>query len=309
MYTVAMVFLILEPVGIPVMFGFILYKNREALSAGDSAEETAISFDAFKKTVKLIEPDSERSEDELRALYDAIDADASGEISLKEFVQYALDSLSPLHADELRPAASSKAVTEQRGRWRFDPEDLSFLVKAFEPEYYCESRPALAALTTMTSAALRAGFELVNYLKKFILAGVLVFVEPGSASQLYVALVISFFFFALLCRTLPYKVLKTDRVAVVAEANLFFTVLCLLMLCVPNVHSVCFCQLTVAVVVGAASSTWRVSYCRYHSTTAPLLQPTASPPCSLWVSASCSVSVGSQQSGSTARTSHRALGM
>ena len=79
-----------------------------------------------------------------------------------------------------------------------------------------------------------AGFELVNYLKKFILAGVLVFVEPGSATQLYTALVISFFFFALLCRTLPYKVLKTDRVAVVAEANLFFTVLCLLMLCVPT---------------------------------------------------------------------------
>ena len=161
----------------------------------------------------------------------------------------------------------------------------------------------------MTSAGLRAGFELVTYLKKFILAGVLVFVEPGSATQLYVALVISFFFFALLCRTLPYKVLKTDRVAVVAEANLFFTVLCLLMLCVPNVHSVCFCQLTVAVVVGAASSTWRVSYCRYHSTTASLLQPTASPPCSLWVSASCLVSVGSQQSGSTARTSHHSLGM
>ena len=85
-------------------------------------------------------------------------------------------------------------------------------------------------MTTMTSAALRAGFELVNYLKKFILAGVLVFVEPGSATQLYAALVISFFFFALLCRTLPYKVLKTDRVAVAAEANLFFTVLCLLML-------------------------------------------------------------------------------
>jgi len=143
MYIVAMVFLILEPVGIPVMFGFILYKNREALSAGDSAEETAISFDAFKKTVKLIEPDSERSEDELRALYDAIDADASGEISLNEFVQYALDSLSPLQADELRAAASSKAVAgqqeeEERSRWTFAPEDLKFLAKAFEPEYYCE---------------------------------------------------------------------------------------------------------------------------------------------------------------------------
>ena len=135
----------------------LLQRAGKVLMSENAEKEgwQAPTFDAFKKTVKLIEPDSARSEDELRALYDAIDADASGEISLKEFVQYALDSLSPLHADELRPAASSKAVTEQRGRWRFDPEDLSFLVKAFEPEYYCESRPALVVLTTMTSAALQ----------------------------------------------------------------------------------------------------------------------------------------------------------
>ena len=153
MYTVAMVFLFLEPVGIPVMFGFVLYKNREALSAGDSAEETAISFDAFKKMVKIIKPDSAFSEEALESVYRAIDKDASGAITLEEFVQDSLDNrlddLVAAHADELRPAASSKAVTEQRSRWRFDPEDLSFLVKAFEPEYYCEqlqSRPALAAL-------------------------------------------------------------------------------------------------------------------------------------------------------------------
>ena len=82
MYTVAMVFLILEPVGIPVMFGFILYKNRETLSAGDSSEETAISFDAFHKTVKMIEPDSVFSEKALKSVYQAIDRDASGTITL-----------------------------------------------------------------------------------------------------------------------------------------------------------------------------------------------------------------------------------
>ena len=157
MYIIAMVFLFIEPVGIPVMFGFVLYKNREALSAGDSAEETAISFDAFKKMVKIIKPDSAFSEEALESVYQAIDKDASGAITLEEFVQDSLDNrLDDLvAADELRPAASSKAVTEQRGRWRFDPEDLSFLVKAFEPEYYCESRPALVVLTTMTSAALQ----------------------------------------------------------------------------------------------------------------------------------------------------------
>ena len=145
MYIIAMVFLFLEPLGIPIMFGFVLYKNREALSAGDSAEETAISFDAFKKMVKIIKPDSAFSEEALESVYQAIDKDASGAITLEEFVQDSLDNrlddLVVAQPDELRPAASSKAVTvssEERGRWKFDPEDLSFLVKAFEPEYYCE---------------------------------------------------------------------------------------------------------------------------------------------------------------------------
>ena len=146
MYIIAMVFLVLEPVGVPAMFGFVLYKNREALSAGDSAEETAISFDAFRKTVKLVEPDSAFSEEALKSVYQAVDRDASGTITLKEFVQDSLhsrlDDLVPAHADELRAAASSKVVKDQdeeeRDRWTFDPEDLKFLVKAFEPEYYCE---------------------------------------------------------------------------------------------------------------------------------------------------------------------------
>ena len=146
MEVIATFFLILEPVGIPVMFGFILYKNREALSAGDSSEETAISFDAFQKTVKMIEPDSVFSEKALKSVYQAIDRDASGTITLKEFVQDSLhsrlDDLVPAHANELRAAVSLRAVTDQqeeeRNRWKFDPEDLKFLVKAFEPEYFCE---------------------------------------------------------------------------------------------------------------------------------------------------------------------------
>ena len=43
----------------------------------------------------------------------------------------------------------------------------------------------------MTSLVWRAGFELVNYLKKFILAGFLVFVDPGSATQLQPGAVVS----------------------------------------------------------------------------------------------------------------------
>jgi len=64
-------------------------------------------------------------------------------------------------------------------------------------------------------------FELVTYLKKFILSGVLVFAQPGSTAQLYIACIVSFYFFAVLARTMPFKNAKTDRSAVIAEANLF----------------------------------------------------------------------------------------
>lgn len=63
--------------------------------------------------------------------------------------------------------------------------------------------------------------SLRSYLKKFILSGVLVFAQPGSTAQLYLAALVSFYFFALLARTMPFKNPETDRSAVVAEANLF----------------------------------------------------------------------------------------
>jgi hypothetical protein len=45
-----------------------------------------------------------------------------------------------------------------------------------------------------------------------------------------VAVIVSFFFFAMVARTMPYKNGKTDRAAVLAEANLFVTILCILMI-------------------------------------------------------------------------------
>ena len=42
-------------------------------------------------------------------------------------------------------------------------------------------------------------------MKKFILSGVLVFAQPGSTAQLYLAALVSFYFFALLARTMPFK--------------------------------------------------------------------------------------------------------
>lgn len=74
-----------------------------------------------------------------------------------------------------------------------------FLVAAYEPAFYW--------------------WELVIYFKKFVLTGILAFASPGSTTQLYVAVTVSFFFFAIATRSMPYKAVKTDRVAMSAEAN------------------------------------------------------------------------------------------
>ena len=63
-----------------------------------------------------------------------------------------------------------------------------------------------------------------------VLTGVLIFVKPGSITQLFWGLVVSFLFFAALAKTTPYKSATTDRIAIVSEANLFITMLCLLMM-------------------------------------------------------------------------------
>eukprot|EP01045_Picozoa_sp_COSAG04_P014923 COSAG04_NODE_1147_length_8078_cov_1.968045_1_plen_469_part_10 len=94
MYIITWIFLILMPVGIPVFFGFLLYKNREALMAGDS-EEFIVSVGAFKKMVEIIRPE-------------AIDADSSGGITLEELVQHALDST--LGKDQLEDGSGEPPV-------------------------------------------------------------------------------------------------------------------------------------------------------------------------------------------------------
>jgi hypothetical protein len=63
-----------------------------------------------------------------------------------------------------------------------------------------------------------------------VLAGVIVFVDPGSITQLYVALAVSFLFFGILEHCRPYKSAATQRVARLAEINLFGTLSFVLMM-------------------------------------------------------------------------------
>eukprot|EP01043_Picozoa_sp_COSAG02_P048809 COSAG02_NODE_4836_length_4923_cov_5.490257_2_plen_446_part_00 len=146
---VAVLLLLAMPVGIPVFFFFLLYKNREALMAAED-DENGLSFDVFKKTVAVIEPESNIPEAFLEELYRTIDSDSSGEITLQELVQHALREgrkqgsvLSPDgyaqddSAEEVRTASAGTDVSDGKEWWRGGPDEFKFLVKAFEPDYYC----------------------------------------------------------------------------------------------------------------------------------------------------------------------------
>ena len=89
-------------------------------------------------------------------------------------------------------------------------QKYSFLIKAFEPKFYW--------------------FELVEYIRKLLLLGILLFADQGSITQMYLGLVIAFTVALVTTRTMPYKNLHTDRYKVAMDINLFFTFSCALML-------------------------------------------------------------------------------
>lgn len=72
--------------------------------------------------------------------------------------------------------------------------------------------------------------ELVEYTKKLIMTGVLMKASQGSASQVFIGLIISFLYFAIVVRYLPYNSMRTNVIRVSGELQLFLTMVCMLML-------------------------------------------------------------------------------
>jgi len=73
-------------------------------------------------------------------------------------------------------------------------------------------------------------WELVEYGRKFLLTGALIFAEQSSVSQTFFGMVLSFFFFALVTDAAPYVEDAADRLKMFSETQLFLTLLCSLML-------------------------------------------------------------------------------
>ena len=89
-----------------------------------------------------------------------------------------------------------------------DRVKYAFFVKAYKPECYY--------------------WELVEYARKFILSGVLIFIQPGSITQVFVGSVISITYAVLIARLMPYADPITNQTKLLAESVLAFIFVCTL---------------------------------------------------------------------------------
>ena len=142
---VAIVLLVLLPVGIPAFFGYLLFRAREALRDGGTAE---FSFDDFSKLLEKLDPDyftqnfkSVGGRATLREMFDDIDVDQSDSVNSEELMRYYNYKVGVTSAPRERINLGITGAEEKRAQ-------LSFLVKSFKPQHYY--------------------FELVSYSKKFV---------------------------------------------------------------------------------------------------------------------------------------------
>lgn len=68
----------------------------------------------------------------------------------------------------------------------------------------------------------------MEYIRKFVLSGVLIFVAPGSLSQVFVGSLVSLGYVLLVARCMPYRDHNTNRTKLLAEAALSIIFLCTL---------------------------------------------------------------------------------
>ena len=74
-------------------------------------------------------------------------------------------------------------------------------------------------------AAYRPGafyWELVEYLRKFVLTGVLTFIEPGTVTQVFVGSLVTLVYVLLVSRVLPYRDPQTNQTKMLSETTLLF---------------------------------------------------------------------------------------
>lgn len=105
----------------------------------------------------------------------------------------------------LSDAAKPLPPLEKRGWYIGDREKFEFLVKDYKPQYYY--------------------WEVIEILRKLLLTGIIIFIDPGSTAQIFVACNISFFFFALQMACQPFFQSGNNHLKTAAEIQTFVTLL------------------------------------------------------------------------------------
>jgi hypothetical protein len=257
-HVVAFVMLFVYSIGIPAFFLLVLYLNRRELQL-DGPVRGGIAFTEFVQLVhsKHIELSSvsragilpnvhdQPTHEQLRSLFNDVDRDRLGYITSAQFAAMDAVGFPQANAPVGQDRAMNPVTTTRATMFDFDREDeawtsfyaqpsrsgervggwvgfatrrlrgktkaeLGFLTQAYKPQFYW--------------------FEIVEYTKKLLITGVLMQVAQGSASQLFFGTIIAFFYFALVVRCMPYRHGRTNVLRIVAELQLFLTMLCLLML-------------------------------------------------------------------------------
>ena len=143
----ALVALVLVPVGVPVGFAWLLFKNRSRLSR---RLEDTISFELFSSTARNVLREKSLEDGDLRRAYDLIDIDKSGEVSSEELWRSALHTVlsstamtnehlvsdsEELRGSEAAPSGNRNVATKIKW-WEGGPDEYRFLVRAYEPRYF-----------------------------------------------------------------------------------------------------------------------------------------------------------------------------
>lgn len=168
------VMILVYPVGIPALFAWLLYSNRDKLSnrKSDRDEDPAVNLLAEAKdpTAKPLAKDKDSAVRPLPKDKDSADKPLAGDED---------PAVSPSAKDE-DPAAKPLPRDE-------DPTVQPFadLWQPYKPEMHL--------------------YELVEYLRRILLSGLVVFIFPNTAAQVAVTFLIQLFFFVVSVFLLPYE--------------------------------------------------------------------------------------------------------
>ena len=181
--------LVAFPVGLPLLFFCLLHANRERLK---HEKKEGTGFELLLGANKTLSDEGHPEQAAAAALQKEADEAAAG-------------GLPPMVVKMLQKRAQAARVTGRKKKkwWEGGSDVYSFLTRDYKPSFYY--------------------FECIELVRKMLLAGAIIFMSQGSIEQAFVAGVISFFFFAVYARCMPFRDRFDNFLKLCAEVQTFMT--------------------------------------------------------------------------------------